>query len=116
MHELSVAESIFRLAEEKITAYSGKRPVKINLEIGLFSGIDFEALEFAISSVVKNTLFEETVIQIDKVSPLARCNECQHEFQPEDYITTCPVCGNFNVEFLKGKELLIRSIELEGPD
>jgi len=116
MHELSVAESIFRIADEKIKAYPDKKPVKITLEIGLLSGIDFEALDFAISSVIKNTPFEATSIQIDKISPLARCNECHHEFQPDDYITPCPICGNFNVAFIKGKELLIRSIELEDPD
>lgn len=116
MHELSVAESIFRLAGEKIAAYPDKKPIQINLEIGLLSGIEFEALEFAISSVIKDTPFENTQVIIEKINPLARCKQCNQEFEPEDYITCCPNCGSFTFRFLKGKELLIRSIELEGPD
>jgi len=113
MHELSVAESIFRLAKEKIEGYPGNKPTKINLEIGVLSGIEFEALDFAIQSVIKDTIFEQTIIEINKVQPSARCNDCNHEFEPSDYITNCPNCGNFNIEFIKGKELLIKTIELE---
>jgi len=116
MHELSVAESIFRLAGEKIASYPDKKPVQINLQIGLLSGIEFEALDFAISSVIKNSPFENAQVIIEKIKPLARCNECRHEFEPEDYITCCPECGSFTFNFLKGKELLIRSIELEDQD
>ncbi len=113
MHELSIAESIFRIAGEKIKEYPGKKPVKINLEIGTLSGIDYEALDFAISSVIKGTPFENTDIDVDRIAPLAKCETCQHEFVPDDYLTSCPECGNFMIRFIRGKELLIRSIEME---
>lgn len=113
MHELSVAESIFRLAEEKILQYPGKKPMKIILEIGTLAGIDFEALDFALTSMVKSTLFDQTEIEIIKIQPQARCSDCGHEFIPVDYLANCPNCGNFKIDFIKGKELLIRSIELE---
>jgi hydrogenase nickel incorporation protein HypA/HybF len=113
MHELSVAESIFRLAEEKIAPYKNKKTVQINLQIGLLSGIDFDALDFAISSVIKDTVFEHVLINIEKIKPLAKCSQCQLEFEPEDYITCCPKCGSLIFDFLKGRELFIRSIELE---
>jgi hydrogenase nickel incorporation protein HypA/HybF len=113
MHELSVAESIFRLAEEKIGEYPDKKPVKIKLDIGILSGIDFDALDFAITSVIKNTPFEQTAVEITRILPKAVCKECGCEFDPVDYLSNCPQCGNFQIEIIAGKELIIKSIELE---
>ena len=113
MHELSVAESIVRITKEKISQYPDKIPVKLVLEIGLLSGIDFDALDFAMKSVVKNTSIENCIIEIIRIEPLAKCSNCGHLFKAEDYIASCPECGSIDIEFLKGRELLIRSIELE---
>ncbi len=113
MHELSVAENIVRITEEKISHYPDKKPVKIILEIGLMSGIDFDALDFAMQSAVKDTELENAVIEIIRIEPLAKCRNCGHSFKAEDYLASCPECFSIDIEFLKGKELLIRSIELE---
>jgi hydrogenase nickel incorporation protein HypA/HybF len=113
MHELSVAESIVRLTEEKISLYPDKKPVKIVLDIGLISGIDFDALDFAMKSAVKNSSIENADIVINRIEPEAECMDCHRRFKADDYLVNCPDCQGFNISFLKGKELLIRSIELE---
>jgi hydrogenase nickel incorporation protein HypA/HybF len=113
MHELSIAENIIKLTEEKISQYPGKKPVKVILEIGLLSGIDFDALDFAMQSVVKNTIMENTEIEIIRIEPMAKCRSCENIFKAEDYLSSCPKCLSLDIEFLRGRELLLRSIELE---
>jgi hydrogenase nickel incorporation protein HypA/HybF len=113
MHELSIAMNIVQITGEKLASYPGKKPVKITLQIGLLAGVEFDALDFALQSATRGTLLENALIEIEKIKGEAQCSVCQVKFPAEDYLVNCPECGSFQINFLSGRELLIRSIEME---
>ena len=113
MHELSVAVNIINLAEEAAKRADAKRIHSIELEIGALAGIDFDALEFAMDVSVKGTMLENAERKYTKIETVARCLDCKNEFPAIGFIDNCPECNSFRFDILKGKELLIRSLEIE---
>ena len=59
MHELSIVMSIVEIAQQQ--AYNANATVidEIELDIGTMSGIEMDALEFAWSQGVKQTILEQ---------------------------------------------------------
>jgi hydrogenase nickel incorporation protein HypA/HybF len=113
MHELSIASNIVEIAEDAIREYPGKTARKIILEIGLLSGIDFEALQFALEVVTANTPLHGVEREILKIEPEAECQSCKTIFRVTDFFDHCPACGGYQFLIKRGKELLVKSIELE---
>ena len=46
MHELSIAKDIVAIAETNLAQYPGAKVTGITVSIGVFSGVDPEALKF----------------------------------------------------------------------
>jgi hydrogenase nickel incorporation protein HypA/HybF len=111
MHELSIAQSILDICDSNIPDKSVKVK-EIELEIGQLSGVVIEALETAMSQMIKNTIYQNAEIKINLKEALGKCISCGHEFKPEDYYSECPKCGNYGIELLKGDEMRVKSIEL----
>ncbi len=110
MHELSIAEQILDIATDH-TAREGVASVReIELEIGTLSGIEIDALTFALDVVTKNTVLDGTKVTIIDVPAKARCESCGEEFLLEDYFSPCPACGAFQSETLQGQELRVKSL------
>jgi len=113
MHELSIAMSVIDLAVEQMELHGGKRVVRFTLDIGMLSGVVPEALEFALDEAVRNTVVEGAEQEINYIEAKARCNDCDTAFMTEDYIAVCSSCSSFNTTLLKGKELRLKTIEIE---
>lgn len=113
MHELSIALGIVKIAEEESRKAEAKKVLAIELEIGSMSGIEREALEFAWPVAVKDTVLQDADRQIDWIEARARCAECHHEFDVENSFDTCPKCNSYFKDIFKGKELRVKSLEIE---
>jgi hydrogenase nickel incorporation protein HypA/HybF len=113
MHEMSIAINIVEIAEERARLENATEVVEIDLEVGELAGVVYDALDFALSSAVKNTLLENAKINVTKIPGLAQCQRCMHEYPTDDYFSGCPVCGDFMTEIIKGKELRVKSITVE---
>jgi len=110
MHELSIAEQILDIAND----YAGREGItsvrEIELEIGSLSGIEIDALTFALDVVTKNTVLHEAKVTIIDVPARARCEACGEEFLLEDYFSPCTACGAFQSETIQGQELRVKSL------
>lgn len=112
MHELSIAVEIVELAEEAARGQQAESVSKVVLEIGTLSGIEFDALSFAMTEAVKGSLLEKAEIAYMIIDAVAVCEECCNEFPTSEYFSLCPVCNSMHTSFIKGKELKIKSIDL----
>ena len=110
MHELSIAEQILDIANEYSERENVKAVQEIELEIGSLSGIEIDALTFALDVVTKNTVLHDAKVTIIDVPARARCESCGHEFLLEDFFSPCPECGAFQTETLQGQELRVKSL------
>ncbi len=138
MHETSIALSILAAVEDAFNQTPGaKRVTKIRLQIGMLSLVDPEALRFALKVVARDTPAEDAEIEIEMVKPRFRCLDCGHEWEPSEkdiekisndpqlstlvhinpdvlieYLS-CPRCGSNNVEIVRGKGVILHSIDIE---
>ncbi|MBN2613736.1 MAG: hydrogenase maturation nickel metallochaperone HypA [Bacteroidales bacterium] len=113
MHEFSIAVNIVEIAEETAKLHHAEKISGIVLEIGEASGIVPEALEMAMQSAVKNTMLENAKITFIYIPAKAICNDCNKEFNPDNLIAVCPHCSSFNVTITSGKEMRVKSIEID---
>jgi len=113
MHELSIAINIINLAEEAARMADAKSIHMIELEIGEFGGIDLDALEFAMDVSVKGTMLAKAKRKYTSVAGVAKCHDCNKEFSIETHFEACPACKSTRYDIIKGKELLIRSLEID---
>ncbi len=112
MHELSIAMSIVSLAEDQVRQHRAKEVESIDLEIGALAGVDDHALEFAWEAAVKNTILENARRTIRRQKGLAKCIECDHEFEVKALFDPCPICGEHLIQILQGREMKIQSMVL----
>jgi len=63
----------------------------------------------------KNTIIENSELEIIYSKPKAFCDNCKMEFEINDYFQTkCPKCNKISNKIIKnGTEFLIESIEIE---
>jgi len=112
MHELSIAIGIVKIAEDETAKAKAKQVTKIELEIGVLSGVELESLNFVWKSAVKNTVLEFAKKEIDIIKGIGKCLDCNTEFDMKYVYDTCPKCKSNFKGILKGKELRVKAIEV----
>jgi hydrogenase nickel incorporation protein HypA/HybF len=110
MHELSITQSVVEICEQNA---GGRRVLTVILELGELSGIVPDAVEFCFEACTKGTLLEGARLIIDRVAPKGLCRDCGVEFPVSAYYDSCPACGGFKVELLRGEELRVKELEVE---
>ena len=113
MHEMSIALSIIDLAAEQAKKATASKIIEIELDIGTLSGIEIEALNFAMEIAVKNTVLESAEIKMNRIEAVSECLECGHIFEPVGFISHCPKCNQMNTRIFKGKEMQVKSLLVE---
>ena len=110
MHELSITQSIVEICEQNS---QGRRVLSVTLELGQLSGIVPDAVELWFEACTKGTLLEGAQLIISSIPPKGVCRDCGVEFPVTAYYDSCPSCGGFTVELLRGEELRVKELEVE---
>lgn len=113
MHELSIAEQIVDIARDYASREDVTAVREIELEIGTLSGIEIDALTFAMDVVTKSTVLDGAKVTIIDVPAAARCEDCGEEFLLEDFYAPCTACGGFRNTPIRGQELRVKSLIVE---
>ncbi|MFA5805122.1 MAG: hydrogenase maturation nickel metallochaperone HypA [Melioribacteraceae bacterium] len=113
MHEMSIALSIIDIANVEALRANAKRINEIEIEIGSISGVEISALEFSLELAVKNTLLENAQRKIISIPAKAECLECNSTFALTTFYDPCPNCESLTINILQGKELRIKSINID---
>jgi Zn finger protein HypA/HybF involved in hydrogenase expression len=64
------------------------------------SGIEADAFESAIGLLVEGSILEKTKLNILKTKGTGRCIGCNLEFEMDQRMGACPVCGAFPSEII----------------
>jgi hydrogenase nickel incorporation protein HypA/HybF len=112
MHELSIAMGIVKIAEDETAKAKAKEVTKIELEIGVLSGVEIDSLNFVWDSAVKNSVLENAEKQIIVIEGIGKCIDCDTEFNMENIFDCCPNCNSNFKGILKGKELKVKALEV----
>jgi hydrogenase nickel incorporation protein HypA/HybF len=110
MHELAIADSVVRIA---CAHAAGRRVSKVELKVGHLRQVVPSALEFSFGLVAEGTEVEDAELQMEIVPAGGRCRSCGADGPLPEFPLRCQSCGGFDVEVLRGEELLVDALEIE---
>lgn len=124
MHEFSAACSIVDTAVEAARANRATRVSTVNVDIGEFTFLIPEQLEFNFEIASKNTVLEGAKLVINTIPGRLKCMDCGNEGEakinedmpPQIAMFSpmkCPECGSSNTTITGGKDFIITTIEAE---
>lgn len=124
MHEFSAACSIVDAAVEAAKSHKIKKVTAVNIEIGEFTFLVPDQLEFNFEIASKNTPLEGAILNITKTKGRVKCQECGYEGETQDTpdippmvaiftVMQCPKCSSSSTVITGGKEFIITNIEVE---
>ncbi|GAB6080187.1 MAG: hydrogenase maturation nickel metallochaperone HypA [Hydrogenophilus thermoluteolus] len=113
MHEMALAESVVRLAEETATAEGARRIRSVIVEIGALSCVEPEALTFCFDAVSRGTLAEGAELRIERIDGAAYCWRCERTVPIAARTDPCPECGGYQLQPSAGTEMRVQAIEIE---
>jgi len=110
VHELSIAESVVRIAER----HANGRPVaKVEVKVGHLRQVVPSALAFAFELVAQGTCVAGAELAMEEIPAAGRCRRCGAESELDGFPLQCPVCEGLDLELLRGEELLVDALELD---
>jgi hydrogenase nickel incorporation protein HypA/HybF len=110
LHELSIAESVVRIASRQA---DGRKVTKVHMKVGYLRQIVPSSLAFGFGLLAQGTPVEGADLEMEQVPAEARCRGCGAESRLSSFPLQCLGCGGFDLEILKGEELIVESLELE---
>jgi hydrogenase nickel incorporation protein HypA/HybF len=124
MHEFSAACSIVDAAVQAAETHNVKKVNAVNVEVGEFTFLIPEQLEFNFEIASKKTILEGAKLNIKKVRGRIKCQECAYagETQVQDEMSVqvamfapmkCPKCQSSATVIIGGKDFVITNIEAE---
>lgn len=112
MHELSIATSLVEQVLEIAKLHQAKAVVKLSIDVGELSGVEIEPLEFCFPFAIEGTILENVELEINSIPIRVKCHECGKETTIEIGVHRCADCFSNKIEFVAGKELLIKRVEV----
>lgn len=110
MHEFALAEDIVKTIQSKVTADLEKIS-RINIDVGAFSGVVVDSLEFGLKIMMKENNNGLVSISINRVPTMARC-ECGREYEIKNVFENCPGCQSLTRKIISGMDVVIQSVEI----
>lgn len=114
MHEMGIALEVIKIAEASIPAdMVGARIARVNLMVGKLAAVVPDSLRFCFDVAGKNTALAGAELSIEEIPVRVRCETCREEWVVENPAFRCKKCDSGAVKIVTGRELDIRSIEIE---
>ena len=112
MHGTSIAERIVEAASTR-AADLGRSSVKtVRVKIAAWSHLRADELRSAFEAASRGRPTEHADLQIEVVSPTARCRTCGADYGPDSTTLRCPSCGSARVVIDESREVEVDTIEI----
>ena len=121
MHEFSIADEIVKNVLETAKKNRGKKVVSILLEIGELTHLNGEQVSFWIEELFKDSVAEGAEIKVKTIKARIQCKACRYKggmgSDQEDSFrhlipASCPRCNSFQIKIEKGRECILRRIQV----
>ena len=113
MHELSIAISMIDQIVEESESRGGLAVEVVHLKLGVFSGVDKDALLFAYELACEGTPLAGSRLSIETIPLLIYCPACKQQRTPVSvYQLCCPDCLVPTQDILTGREIEVASLEV----
>ncbi len=116
MHEMGIAQQIVDIAAGAIPAEAGDAPVEsVLIRVGKLTAVVPESLRFCWEVITRDTRLAGSRLDIEEVPVVGRCTSCGAQVVIEQPPFACNECDG-DLDFLSGRELMVKSLELTDPD
>jgi hydrogenase nickel incorporation protein HypA/HybF len=113
MHEMSIALSILDIAAENAAQENAERINQVEVTVGRLSGVLLDSLKFCFEVAKNNTIAKDAKLDIIDIPGRGHCQTCKSEFNIDSLFALCPNCNGISINILQGKELSIKSINID---
>lgn len=110
---MSIAINVVDIITKQAQAENAKKINEVDLEIGVLAGVMVESLQFCFEAACKDTMAEDAKMTIIDVPGRGKCLDCNKTFSIDTYLAPCPNCQSFSVDIIQGREMKIRSINID---
>ncbi len=110
MHEFALAEDIIKTIGTSVN-HNYESISQINIEVGPFSGVVIDSLEFGIQIIMKEKSNSTVKINVKQVPAMAQC-QCGKSYAFTTMFDGCPVCNSLQRKIISGMDILINSVEI----
>ncbi len=125
MHELSIASAVVERVLEFINTRPIRKVLAVRLAIGELSHVEADQLRFCYMAITEQTPIQDSVLEIETVEAVVRCERCSYRGRPkywDDALSVgpiltlqCPNCDD-TVEVIEGNDCAIKSIRVATED
>jgi hydrogenase nickel incorporation protein HypA/HybF len=110
MHELSIAESVVRIAAAHAR---GRRVRVVRVAAGHLRQVVPGALTFAFELTAAGTPVAGARLELREVPAVVACRACGAESAQDGFPLACTMCNDLDVRVVAGEELIVEELELE---
>ncbi|MDD2214818.1 MAG: hydrogenase maturation nickel metallochaperone HypA [Oscillospiraceae bacterium] len=115
MHEASLAANVLKIVS-RAAAGKESRVRQITVSVGQLAGVMPDALLFAFEALKKQTLLTSATLKLEKEPVTACCEDCGHEYQPQAFPYTCPICQSHVFRITNGEAVTVKRMEIKKGD
>ena len=113
MHELSICMSLMEQLESLAQERSASSIVRVELEVGVLSGVEPDLLQHAWPIASAGTVADEAELVIQTRDVTLECTSCgAHTDAPPNRLV-CGQCGDARTRIVTGEEMTLMRVELE---
>jgi hydrogenase nickel incorporation protein HypA/HybF len=116
MHEFSLARALLREVAAQAEGCKGASVRGVSISVGEFSGVEAELLRLAFDELREHTCAAGAELTINPVALTALCPACGVEFPVQGFRFVCPRCEQGEVRIIRGDELRLESLTIEGTE
>ena len=111
MHELAIADAVVGIVSRHA---GGRRVAAVEVQVGHLRQVVPDALAFAFTLVAEGTDAEGAELVMEEVPAAGICRACGFESEWSGFPLACAACGGLDVELVRGEELLVDALTMEG--
>jgi len=113
MHEMSIARNLLEICLKMADEKKAKAIKSIQISVGILTNIEPHYLETAFNQIKQDSIARKADLIISVCDLEGVCKQCGQEFRSSDYSIACSQCKSHDIEILRGKDMMIDSMELE---
>ena len=115
MHELSIAQNIVEIIQQRIPESEWNHVIAVRVRIGAVAGIVPDSLKFSFQVITADSALCNTKLITEHIPFRVHCHTCDTITENEDGFAKCGECESIDIEVLSGSELHVVDIELDEP-
>lgn len=113
MHEFSIVSSLIEQVLEIAKSNNALKVNEVEIEAGVIRQVVPEIMITAWESITVDTIAHGSVLKITVAPAIAKCRQCENQFELEIDNYLCPKCLKADVDFVSGNDIMLKSIDCQ---